>query len=68
MTSPVYAEQAHAPVTCPRCGRVFEAPFTVEGVSVAGHPGGDPKLCVPIPHSPVLERDARRRREGRRGQ
>lgn len=64
--SPIFGAQPHAAVTCPRCGRVFEAPFTEGGVSVAGHPVGHPKLCIPIPSSPVLVRDARQRRELRK--
>jgi hypothetical protein len=56
------------PVTCDRCGRVFEAPVVVDGKQIAGHPKGDPKLCVPLPTmAQVVERDARRRRANRRG-
>lgn len=61
------------PITCPRCGRLVESPIEVEDADgtkrkIPGHVQGDPRLCVPIPTMPeLIERDARRRRDKRRG-
>lgn len=58
---------------CPRCGRLFEVPVEIEGDDgrprkVHGHVQGDPRLCVPVPTvEALIERDARRRRDKRRG-
>lgn len=56
---------------CPRCGRLFEPALEVElegkPVRIRGHVQGDPVLCVPLPGSPSLTRDARARKAGRRG-
>ncbi len=58
---------------CPRCGRLFEVPVEIAGADgqprkVAGHVQGDPRLCIPLPTVAALqERDARRRRDKRRG-
>ncbi len=60
-------------MTCERCGRLVESPITVadeDGTErkIRGHVQGDPVLCVPLPTMPELqERDARRRRDKRRG-
>lgn len=60
-------------IDCPRCGRLVEAPIEVEDAdgtkrTIRGHVQGDPVLCVPLPTMPeVQERDARRRRDRRRG-
>lgn len=45
---------------CPRCGRIFERGFEVDGSKFRGHVKGDPKTCVPF--GPVVIRDARERR------
>lgn len=61
------------PITCLRCGRLVEGPLEVEDADgtrrqIRGHVQGDPVLCVPLPTMPELqERDARRRRDKRRG-
>lgn len=60
------------PVPCPRCGRVFEQSLELEGENgprpIVGHPQGDPVLCVPLASvAAIQERDARRRRDKRRG-
>jgi hypothetical protein len=72
--SPLLHHEPAPPVTCGRCGRIFEAPFELEQadgtkVFVRGHVQGDPMTCIPIGPSALrgLERDARRRRATRRG-
>lgn len=71
--SPLYDLPAAKPMTCPRCGRIFEGAVTIQGDgeqvhTIRGHVQGDPDLCVPMPTMPELqERDARRRRDKRRG-
>jgi hypothetical protein len=61
-------------VECPRCGRIFEAPFELEHPDgtkafVRGHVQGDPVTCIPIGPAVIRgeARDARRRRATRRG-
>lgn len=61
------------PVACPNCGGIFERPFTVvvegKAVQFGGHVIGDPRVC--LKRSPEIlrgeKRDARARRDGRRG-
>ena len=65
-TSPVFNAEPHEGRLCPKCGRLFEVPFTVGPVHLDGHPVGHPKLCVPI-ETMFAPRDARVRRQGRRG-
>jgi hypothetical protein len=70
---PLFNLPAAPPATCNRCGRLFEAAVTVkddDGTErrIPGHVQGDPVLCVPLPTMPeLIERDARRRRDKRRG-
>lgn len=70
--SPLYDLPAQPAALCPRCGGLFEAAVTVERdgetVRLPGHVQGDPKSCMPpLTVAEGLERDARRRREIRRG-
>lgn len=56
------------PVTCPRCGRLFEKPITVEVGGekryLPGHQVGDPKTCIPLAGG-KLALDARERKRMR---
>lgn len=61
----IFNAKPHPAMTCQKCGRIFEQGFTADGHTIPGHPVGHPKLCVPLPT--IADRDARRRREGRRG-
>lgn len=70
-TSPLITTEAQPAVECPRCGRMFEAPFDVEvdgkTTRIRGHVQGDPINCIPLPGMAAITRDARARRSGRRG-
>jgi hypothetical protein len=56
---------AAEPVTCPRCGRLFERSIEVGGKTIRGHVTGDPATCIPMAGQPTI-RDARARRAARR--
>lgn len=61
-TSPIFDSGPRKGVMCKRCGRIFEASFSVDDVRLAGHPVGHPKLCVPLPTLAREMRDARVRK------
>lgn len=65
--SPLYNAPARAPRQCPRCGRLFEEPFELDGVKVAGHVQGGPMCDPPATMLAAADRDARARRATRRG-
>lgn len=65
--SPLFDFPMQPGITCERCGRTFEKGGSATApdgrkVRLVPHTKGG-KDCAPIPKSPVLERDARRRRE-----
>jgi hypothetical protein len=73
--SPLFGLGPVPAVSCPRCGRLFEAPVEIQGgdgqpVRIRGHVQGDPVLCVPLPGMASIRgdgRDARVRKASRRG-
>jgi hypothetical protein len=73
--SPLFGLEPGPAVSCPRCGRLFEAPLEIPGedgkpVKIRGHVQGDPVTCIPLPGLAAIRgggRDARARKAGRRG-
>ncbi|HEV8488979.1 MAG TPA: hypothetical protein VGQ58_04240 [Candidatus Limnocylindrales bacterium] len=64
--SPVYGAPSAPGQACPRCGRIFEAPITVEEIALMGHIPGDPRTCVPLAGVEPVTRDTKARRSSRR--
>jgi len=72
--SPLFNHEVGPPVTCPRCGRLFERPIRLETAAghldIRGHVQGEPATCIPLPGLASIRgdgRDARARKASRRG-